>query len=39
MAAPRPQWLRHHMSPAGGTDSIPGQATKILHPVQHDQKT
>ena len=25
------QWLRHHASTAGGTGSIPGWGTKILH--------
>ena len=34
-----PQWLRHHMSTAGGSGSIPGQATKAVHTVRHDQKT
>ena len=32
------QWLRLHTSTAGGTDSIPGQGTKILHAVRCGQK-
>ena len=28
------QWLRLHASTAGGTGSIPGQGTKILHAVR-----
>ena len=33
------QWLRLHASNAGGTDSIPGQGTKIPQAAQHGQKT
>ena len=32
------QWLRLCTSTAGGTDSIPGQGTKILHAVRCGQK-
>ena len=32
------QWLRLHTSNAGGTGSIPGQGTKIVHAAQHGQK-
>ena len=32
------QWLRLLASTAEGTDSIPGQGTKIQHATQHDQK-
>ena len=32
------QWLRLHTSTAGGTGSVPGQGTKILHPVPGGQK-
>ena len=28
------QWLRFHVSTAGGEGSIPGQGTKILHAIQ-----
>ena len=28
------QWLRLHVSTAGGLDSIPGQGTKIPHALQ-----
>ena len=32
------QWLRLHAPSAGGTDSIPGQGTKILHATWRGQK-
>ena len=32
------QWLRLRPSTAGGTGSIPGQGTKILHTTRHSQK-
>ena len=32
------QWLGLGASPAGGTGSIPGRGTKILHAVQRGQK-
>ena len=32
------QWLRLHTSTAGGTDSIPGQGTKIPQATWHSQK-
>ena len=32
------QWLRLRTSTAGGTGSIPGRGTKILHAVWHGQK-
>ena len=32
------QWLRVCFSTTGGTGSIPGQETKILHAVQHSGK-
>ena len=32
------QWLRLCASTAGGTGSIPGQGTKILHAEWHGQK-
>ena len=32
------QWLRHQLSTSGGTGSIPGQGTKILHAVQGSQR-
>ena len=31
-------WLRLHASTAGGTDSIPGWGTKILHATWHGRK-
>ena len=36
--APVVLWLELHASTAGGTGSIPGQGTKILHAAQHSQK-
>ena len=33
------QWLRFWAFTTGGTDSIPGQVTKILHVTWHGQKT
>ena len=32
------QWLRLHASTSGGTGSIPGQVTKILHATQRGQQ-
>ena len=32
------QWLGRHASTAGGTGSIPGQGTKILHATQCSQE-
>ena len=32
------QWLRLLASTAGGTDSIPGLGTKILHALRQGQK-
>ena len=32
------QWLRLHTATAGGTGSIPGQGTKILHVTQQKKK-
>ena len=32
------QWLGLHASTAGGTGSIPGQGTKILHASRRSQK-
>ena len=32
------QWLRLHASIAGGTGSIPGRGTKILHAMWYGQK-
>ena len=32
------QWLGLRASTAGGTNSIPGQGTKIPHAMQHSQK-
>ena len=32
------QGLGLHASTAGGTGSIPGQGTKILHDMRHGQK-
>ena len=32
------QWLGLHASTAGGSGSIPGRGTKILHAAQHSQK-
>ena len=32
------QWLRLHVSTAGGVDSIPSLGTKIPHATQHGQK-
>ena len=33
------QWLRHQVSTAGSTGLIPDWETKILHAMQHGQKT
>ena len=33
------QWLGHQASSAGSTDLIPDWGTKILHAMQHGQKT
>ena len=33
------QWLRLRVPTVGGMGLIPGQGTKILHAVQHGQKT
>ena len=32
------QWLRLYAFTAGAVGLIPGQETKILHALQHDQK-
>ena len=31
------RWLKLHASIAGGSDSTPGQGTKITHAMQHDK--
>ena len=33
------QWLRHQVSTAGSTGLIPDWEIKILHDIQHGQKT